>query len=229
LREQSVLTAALPHLGPFIEPPRHLDEENDSEFPGHTFDFVAKRAGGEVAAIEVTDAIDGSFRSDGAQVESWSRRMTAALRRIGVGPGTYIASTSRSSPPMKTMEPKITAAAPSLAVGTDVEVARDVSLYRLGRDDGQIVFAWTPGLGGSVFEIFVRLFSSAIVANTKKLAHAADCGFETWLLMTPEWLPHGPTTLADVYDAIRQERAITPIPNSILVVDRHEGTIDRLR
>ena len=228
--EQAVLDAALPYVGPFIAGPRHLDEENDAEFPGHTFDFVGERAGGSgIVAIEVTEAIDGSFRGDADAVESWSSRMTADLRSLAVSPGTYVVSTSRTSPPMKSTRSKIIEAAQRLPVDGEVEVARDVWLHRLARDDDQIVFAWTPGLGGSIFDLFVRLFSDAITANARKLAHAAECGFETCLLMTPEWLPHGQSTMAGVYAAIREHHEIGPIPDAILVVDLYEATVDRLR
>ncbi len=227
--EEAVLDAALPHLGTFVERPRHLDEQNDAEFPGHTFDFVGKRAGGGLVAIEVTEAIDRSFRGDGDLVESWSSRLSTDLRELGIDPGTYIVSTSRMSPPMKSTRTKIIDAALSLAVGADVEVARDMWLYRLAREDDQVVFAWSPGLAGNIFDVFVCLFSEAIAANTEKLAHAATSGFETCLLITPEWLPHGPSTLAGVYSAIREHHGIGPVPSAILVVDLYEGTVARLR
>jgi len=220
-REYETLDCALPHLGAFAGRPRKVREQTDPEHPGHTFDFAATRPDGRRVAIEVTHALHERFRADGAAMTALEVEGTRRLRAANVAPGAYALSTTIESPRVSELWAQIVGAARTLAVGDHVDVALGATLWHFAHPEDRAVLNFMPGLGGDVYALLVALVSDAIDANVGKLTRAADDGYETVLLVVPEWLPHGPHTISLVCDTIRS-RGRAPVPDSILLVELYE-------
>jgi hypothetical protein len=79
-----------PSLGGLIQPLRKLEPQNDREYPGYTFDFVARRADGAVLAIEVTGAWNQEWLRAHNTLGLLARRLTPELAVAGCAPGHYV-------------------------------------------------------------------------------------------------------------------------------------------
>jgi hypothetical protein len=88
--EWNAVRAIEPSLGELIEPLRKVQPQNDPEYPGHTFDFVARRADGTVLAIEVTAAWDQQWIEAMSLMNILADLMTPKAAIAGCAPGNYM-------------------------------------------------------------------------------------------------------------------------------------------
>jgi hypothetical protein len=79
-----------PRLGPLTQPLRKIAPQNDRQYPGHTFDFVARREDGTVVAIEVTGAWNQEWLRAQRTLELLGKRLTPELAVAGCAPGHYV-------------------------------------------------------------------------------------------------------------------------------------------
>ena len=80
----------MPSLGSLLQPLRKLAPQNDRDYPGHTFDFVARREDGTVLAIEVTGAWNQEWLRAQNTLDLLGKRLTPQLAVAGCAPGHYM-------------------------------------------------------------------------------------------------------------------------------------------
>jgi hypothetical protein len=189
-QEWQAATLVAPHLGQLREPLRKLFPQNDSDYPGFTFDFVGVRDDSSVLAIEVTGAWDEQYLADADALERYCQRLTPRLVEVGCQPGYYLLMRHHNTPvPLSLKAPADEIAL--LAKGAlldDVETKYGFTIHFVA---GAIA---TPrarqSLGAGEFmegdESRAR-FAEAVRCCTPKLEAAGAQGMETHLLVV-HWL-----------------------------------------
>ena len=91
--EWQALQLIAPTFGALAEPVRKVAPQNDPDYPGHTFDFVARHQDGTVLAIEVTNAWDEQWLRAQDTMQRLASRLTPELTLARCAPGNYVLQT----------------------------------------------------------------------------------------------------------------------------------------
>lgn len=192
--EDSTMTVLRPALGHLAEEPRRLIAQSDLQFPGYTFDFVARRTNTRLVAIEVTTFVDKLQAEAGAALDRVAADLVHELQRRHAAPARYwlgtfpIVDETRVRARDLNMEALIDAAG-RCAPGEEIAVNDHVDVYRHDDEVSEIgvdvVFSGDTALDGSSWGRIDRV----LVENRPKLVKAGAAGFETHLAVAhwDEW------------------------------------------
>jgi hypothetical protein len=208
-----------PSFGALAEPVRMIKPQSDPDYPGHTFDFVARRADGTTLAIEVTGAWDADWLRAQNTMQRLASRLTPELAVAGCAPGHYgLQSIDVRDVPSSLGHirlDELARAASTLAPHTDVQTEYGFEIRHWGGSgDRPVAFGSVTTAefmeGGESKERFKR----AVAGCTPKLDSAGNDGMRTHLIVV-HWMLGSTNSFKLALDEIE----LGTHPQEIWVVD----------
>lgn len=190
-QEWAAVRMIQPHLGDLSSPLAKLIEYDDPEWPGHRFDFKARRADGTPLAIEVTNAWPQDWLEADAALRTYcEKHLQPALNDADVPAGYYVLewhALDGPLPMLRKLETKtLIEAARSVARGgnnaaTPVAEALTLRFVSGGRSSAKALAAVNAPEG--VTSASQARCTSAVEDCAEKLLEAGDTGMYTILVL----------------------------------------------